>query len=372
MRKLASCLVLLVVLVIPSTSGASHQVQQGLAAGAFEPWGFNDNWFEGTPQALADIQFAGAIQPDHLSTNRFKVEWKLVEPNPPINGAHDYKFERTDPIEAAMQAQNVTPILMLSNAPEWARPPGATQACGSFAVPPDASHLDHWKDFVSAAVTEYPNVRAVEIWNEPNFRNHWCPTLSPEYYSTLLRKAHEAVRGAGSSVDVLVGGLSNAPNDAPDGRYIGSANFLRRVYQSPDGCKCYFEGVGTHPYPVAGQVGTNGAAVAAMWHEFGQLETVMANFEDEVPLWITEVGISTDPLDLLHEHSVTRMQQGPRLLNMYASLHGHPEIEGFLIHSFRDLGFSGQFATMGLITNSGGVKPAYCQLGQAIGTPPGC
>ena len=64
-----------------------------------------------------------------------------------------------------------------------------------FCIYPQLPKYDkQWQAFVKAAVSRYPNVRAIEIWNEPNLARFWSPAADPVRYATILKEAHDAVR----------------------------------------------------------------------------------------------------------------------------------------------------------------------------------
>jgi polysaccharide biosynthesis protein PslG len=274
------------VLFVPKGASATHLTDTGSPGGPTVPWGFNEDWgwsngafSAGT--AGEHMQLAGAIMPDSLSANRFHVQWADVEPT---QGTYDWT--RTDAVYAAMQQYTPDPILMLFNAPAWARDPAATcPSGGACGYPPLPAYDSDWQAFVQAAVARYPDVRAIEVWNEPNLGIFWAPAADPARYSALLTEAHTAVAAAGSSAPVLTGGLIPATTD---GTNMAAKTFLEHVYD--DAGATAFEGIGAHPYP------HKAPYVDVMWNRLDALRGVRdANSDTATPLWITEVGISTEP-----------------------------------------------------------------------------
>jgi hypothetical protein len=290
--------------------------------------------------------------PDSLSANRFHVQWAYVEDR---RGTYDWRM--SDAVYAAMQRYTVKPIMLLHRAPRWARDPAATCPSGpadACIYPPLPKYDRQWKAFVKAAVKRYPNIRAIEIWNEPNLATFWAPAADPSRYAAVLKAAHDAVRGAGSSAPVLVGGLFPAFNAASsNGANVSGNEFLNRVYATAGAGA--FEGIGSHPY--TGQA----PYVERMWTRLDALRAVRDQHGDgATPLWITEMGISTDaasgvPLD----------QQGDELVQLYRSAEGH-DVRSFAIHRLYDIGSNGP--QYGVLYQDLTPKPAYCELGAAIGT----
>lgn len=340
--------------LIPSFASATHLTSTGSATGPTVPWGFNDDWGVSnggwsSAQTGQQLQVAGAIMPDALSAARFHVQWAWVEAQ---KGTYDWA--RTDAQYAAMKQYAPRPVMLLFGAPTWARDPAAscpsTDPC---AYPPRSKYDQYWKRFVGAAAARYPEVRAIEIWNEPNIGRFWAPKPNPQRYVSLLKSAHDAAVAAGSAAPILVGGLAPAGNTATT---IGAAEFLSQVYS--DGCACYFEGIGAHPYT------TQLPLVDSMWKRLDKLRAIRDGRGDSAkPLWITEMGLSSDGTS-----GVTADTQGIALVELYRSIEGH-DIASFIIHRFHDIGYEGSYWNQtGVVHEDMSRKPAYCTLGRDIGT----
>ncbi len=343
----------LAILLVPAGASGTHLTATGDPGGPTIPWGFNEDWGWSNGAFSADtanqhMQMAGAIMPDSLSANRFTVQWADVEPSP---GTFDWT--KTDAVYAAMQQHSPRPIMLLFNTPGWARDPSATcPSGGTCGYPPLPGYDSDWEAFVRAAVTRYPDVRAIEVWNEPDLGIFWAPAADPVRYSTLLQEAHSAAIAAGSSAPILVGGLIPATTD---GTNMSAKTFLEQVYANAGADA--FEGIGAHPYP------HQAPYVDTMWKRLDALRTVRdENGDSATPLWITEVGISTDATA-----GVPPDQQGDLIAQLYRSVEGH-DIASFVIHRFYDTGSDGYWNQFGVLYQNLTPKPAYCELGTAIGT----
>jgi hypothetical protein len=343
----------LAILLAPTGASATHLTDVG-TGGATVPWGFNEDWgwangaFAGADTANTHMELAGAIMPDALSANRLHVQWGFVEDTP---GTYDWTI--SDAVYAAMQQDTVAPIMLLHRAPEWAREPdascpfGAEEVC---AYPPAPEFDDEWQAFVQAAVARYPDVRAIEIWNEPNLGIFWAPAPEPSRYAAVLDAAHDGVIAAGSSAPVLLGGLFPVATSADN---INASEFLNQVYASAGAGA--FEGIGSHPYT------RQQPYVVRMWSRIDALREVRDQHGDgATPIWITEMGISTEATA-----GVPFDQQGDALVQLYRSIEGH-DVRSFTIHRLYDVGsdYPGQF---GVLEQDLTPKPAYGELGAAIG-----
>jgi hypothetical protein len=345
----------LAILLAPAGASGTHLTATGSPGGPTVPWGFNEDWgwsngsFSGAKMANLQLQKAGAIMPDSLSANRFHVMWSYVEG---VRGTYDWSL--SDAQYAAMQKYTPRPIMLLYRAPEWARDPARTCQWGAEELciyPPLPQFDDDWKAFVRAAVARYPNVRAIEVWNEPNLATFWSPAADPSRYAAILSAAHEAVRAAGSSAPVLTGGLYPANTT---GGNVSASEFLDGVYATAGAGA--FEGIGSHPYA------HQPSYVERMWTRLDALRAVRDRYGDGgTPLWITEAGISTEATS-----GVPPDQQADVLAELYRSIEGH-DVRSFIIHRLYDVG-SNYWGQYGVLYQDLTPKPGYCELGAAIGT----
>jgi hypothetical protein len=359
----ATASLLLLAMLAPSSASATHLTDTGSPEGPTVPWGFNEFWgFRGDgtwsgEQADREIALANAIMPPALSAHRLFVQWRRVE------GTRDqYDWTVTDRAYQAMQGTEPErkPVMVIHDAPDWARDQNATcPAAGGCTYPPLPAYDGEWRQFVQDAVTRYPNVRALEVWNEPNKAQFWGPAPDPGRYVQVLALAHDAVAAAGSSAPVIIGGLG--PVQSTTATRISSREFLREIYNQ--GCACDFEGIGTHAYPRTEPL------VDDMWHELNRLFAVRDNHNDPgTPLWNTEVGVSSDATE-----GVGPERQGTELIRLYRSIEGH-DIRSFIIYRFHDCATvpcaafaDPYFNHTGVVEQSLAPKPAYCELGAVIG-----
>jgi polysaccharide biosynthesis protein PslG len=321
-------------------------------------WGFNEDWGYGSNGWTSSLttrhmQMAGAIMPDSLSANRFHVQWAKVE-----SKKGKYNWSETDSQYAAMRRYTPKPVMLIFNAPTWARDPAATcPASLPCAYPPLSQYDGAWSKFVKAAISRYRAVRAIEVWNEPNLGRFFAPAPDPARYVALLVRAHDAAAQAGSTAPVLTGGVAPTTNTSTT---IGAYNFLSQIYDGAcnGGCARYFEGIGAHPYTT----NTNPSLVENMTARLDKLRAARDEHLDNVPLWITEMGLSSDGTS-----GVTEDNQGDELVKLYRSTEGH-DVAAFIIHRFNDIGSEGSYwSQTGVVYGDLSPKPAYCELWSGIG-----
>lgn len=343
----------MVALLSPGGASATHLTETGSPGGPTVPWGFNEEWGWGwgwsSQLTNQQLELAGAIEPAGLAANRWLVQWAKVESR---KGKYDWR--ETDGQYQAMQAHAAEPVMLLWTAPAWALDRAAS--CNDPAgcvFPPLAKYDADWKRFVRAAIARYPNVRAIEVWNEPNLGRFWSPAPDPRRYGAILKGVYEAARAERSSKPVLVGGLAPAGNTATT---VGAAEFLKQLYASA--CACYFQGIATHPYTTQVPLVDN---VAKRLDKIRAVRDAAADSAKR--LWITEFGLSSNGTS-----DVTLENQGSELAQVYRSIEGH-DVAAFVIHRFHDVGFDGPYWNeTGIVREDLSLKPAYCQLGELIGT----
>ncbi|HEX7075253.1 MAG TPA: beta-xylosidase [Hyphomicrobiaceae bacterium] len=116
-------------------------------------------------------------------------------------------------------------------------------------------------------------IEAAMIWNEPNNKSHWDPELDPEWarFAEMANLAGKAIRRENPNLLRVLGGIS--PIDPIFIRNMSQRGVLDNV-----------DVVAVHGFPLDWN----------LWqiHEWpDKLEEIRA--ETELPVWVTEVGVST-------------------------------------------------------------------------------
>ncbi len=191
-------------------------------------------------------------------------------------------------------------------------------------------------------------VEAVMIWNEPNNLSHWDFELDPQWttFSAMASLAGDAIRAEAPALTRVMGGIS--PIDPGFLRLLSEQGALRHV-----------DAVGVHGFPLDWnhwQIND--------WPE--KLAEVRA--EIDLPIWISEVGVSTFGADEVQDFGLQRSAElliGKAERIHWYSLHDlpkawpattrHREAEGssYYRHFY-----------MGLIREDGTEKPALRRFSQ--------
>jgi beta-xylosidase len=116
-------------------------------------------------------------------------------------------------------------------------------------------------------------IEAAKIWNEPNNKSHWDPTLDPDWdlFAQMAKLAGQAIRAENGALARVLGGLS--PIDP---------TFLQGL--AAKGVLDHVDVVAIHGFPLDWNLWT-----IDEWPEkVREIRTVT-----DKPVWITEVGVSS-------------------------------------------------------------------------------
>jgi beta-xylosidase len=191
-------------------------------------------------------------------------------------------------------------------------------------------------------------IEAVMIWNEPNNKSHWDFQLDPDWsrFARMATLAAEAIRAEHATLPRVLGGIS--PIDA---------GFIRNM--AGQGVLDHVEAIAVHGFPLD----WNHWPLDAWPERLAEIQAVTS-----LPVWISEVGVSSFGADWVQEIGLTRTVErirglAPRihwysLLDLpraWPATTRHREAEGssYYRHFY-----------MGLIREDGTAKPAARRLAE--------
>jgi beta-xylosidase len=129
-------------------------------------------------------------------------------------------------------------------------------------------------------------IEAAMIWNEPNNKSHWDPELDPDWsrFARMGRLAGEAIAAEAPGLTRVLGGIS--PIDP---------SFIQTL--AAEGVLDHVDAVAVHGFPLD-------------WNHWqinewpDKLDEIRA--ETELPIWISEVGVSTFGAEEVQEFGLRR------------------------------------------------------------------
>jgi hypothetical protein len=303
---------------------------------------------------------------------RYPLSWRDVQPS----GTGPFNWAAYDSLvlRATQTGLEVLPMVFQTPDPLG----GATTL--PIATP---AQRDGWHAFLDAAVRRYgpggqfwaehrpgsadpvPErpIRTWQIWNEENF-NFFTSKPTPAKYAALLKASYPTIKAIDPGSQVIMGGLlGDARRAHAAGGGVGAIRYLERFYRVKR-IKSFFDGVALHPY----------AKKASYIRPMGQgIRRVMAQHKDRrTPLYITEVGWSSDPHSILGQTPAGQAQQLSKAFGMLAHLRKAWKVQRVYWFSLADAGpgLCPFCAADGLFTGDFQPKPAWSAFArQAGGTP---
>ncbi len=207
--------------------------------------------------------------------------WRDIEPT-----AGEWHWQQPDFAVQAAGYYGLGLIARLDHPPDWALRPAEDNGISPF-------NLDAYDNFVAAVARRYRGqVAAYIVWNEPNLSREWAGRPpDPAAYTALLCRAYAAIKAANPGATVVSAGLAptNGGGGAADDR-----RFLGAMYEA--GAGACFDVLGAHAYGFGRPPGDpRGAGDGLNLARMLDLRAIMAaNDGIEAPVWITELGWTTD------------------------------------------------------------------------------
>jgi hypothetical protein len=315
-------------------------------------FGFNEDWGIHAERLDYAANAGGEVI-------RFPLGWNVVQKTHPLL----WDWSEYDRLYREAKKQGLRVVLSLQDAPCWSydAPIFCTEDTGGSR--PDPQYLDEMAAFLKEAIKRYPDAIAVEIYNEPNLNPYWLGPPDPEYYTQLLKVGYEATKSVRPDLPVLFAGL--IPLNTTNETRMNYKQFLTRAYAA--GAKEYFDALSVHPYP---RPFFREDYVDRVRRYLASFKTIAyAHGDRNVPLWISEIGLST-----VGDDGVSEAEQGKRLATLYEALRRVPQVQAVIVHRMFDtIGNGNSEDGWGIVGSDLRLKPAYCRLAGLNGrSPAGC
>jgi len=225
------------------------------------------------------------------NTVKQKFPWTDMEPEP---GTWD--FSAADRIVQQVADRDLHLVVRLGQTPDWAAvEPGTATAV--IDTPP--ADLDAWANYCGTVAARYRGqIRAYQIWNEPNLAREWgALPPDPVSYVELLAACSQAIRTADPAAVLISSGLS--PTGNTDALALRDDLYLQAMYDAD--FQQYIDVVGAHA-PGFGppSYGPDDAEHdgSGRWFSFRRIEDLrkimLANDDAARQMAILEFGWTTD------------------------------------------------------------------------------
>jgi beta-xylosidase len=129
-------------------------------------------------------------------------------------------------------------------------------------------------------------IEAVKFWNEPNNKSHWDPEVDPDWgkFAEMVKLSSAAVTAEAPGLTKVLGGIS--PIDAAFIRNLAAKGVLDTV-----------DAVAVHGFPLD----WNNWQIHLWPERIAEIEAVT-----KLPVWVTEVGVSTFGAEEVQEWGLQR------------------------------------------------------------------
>ena len=315
---------------------------------------------------------------------RVNLLWSFVENT---RGYRDWSYY--DYFFSRVQRFGLRPIIVLVASPRWATEtynhmslfdtPGPNGRINA-AVRPSGAAMPAFSLFSQAAAARYsvnwanpsdPNVKvsaaAFEVWNEPNLPEYWNPvsmSASTHEYALLTWYAAVGVKTGNPYAAVIAGGVSPGRD--------GWRSWLSNYYGQYDGqVKDWFDGLAAHPYAHRKLDGTS--VVESIMKQYDGVLGAKVVAGDASPIWVTEVGITTNPWWPWDDKG-TEVQQGNWLATVEDRLRDRGAA-AMIVHTLYDAPPSASWDSgSGVMRAPGSTAPAqpkyaYCMMARRHSSP---
>lgn len=183
--------------------------------------------------------------------------------------------------------------------------------------PLDDGSRDAYCAYLADAITRFPAINDVVIWNEPNLSGFWRPQFgpsgesAPEQYEALLAHCYDVLHALRPSINVIAPATSLWGNDNPNAFSNIShspTTFIEDMgaaYRASGRSAPLFDTLGHHPYPASSSerpwvvhadptiisLGDLGRLLSVLQEAFGG--TAQPLPQGGLPIWYLETGYQT-------------------------------------------------------------------------------
>ncbi|HEU0334935.1 MAG TPA: hypothetical protein VFR43_00180 [Gaiellaceae bacterium] len=189
-----------------------------------------------------------------------------------------------------------------------------------FYAPTTAGDREQYCTYLRDAVTRFPQIRDVVIWNEPNLSSFWTPQFNPDgtsaapaAYVSLLARCWDVLHAFRPGVNVIAPATSPWGNDDPGAASNVShspTRFLLELgaaYRASGRDKPIFDTLGHHPYPASSAERPWRTHTSDQLISIGDLDRLVGAAEQAfggtgqtapgsgLPIWYLETGYQTVP-----------------------------------------------------------------------------
>jgi hypothetical protein len=325
--------VVVIAILLAALSAEQAQAGPGVRYGIQD-----DAWINHGPGRLGDrLDTLDRLGADVV---RYTLQWNEIEP-----AQGRFRWRLSDRVLRGLKTRGIQPVVTLVGVPGWAnggRPPRFAPPSGrEFAA------------FATAAALRYPFVRYWVIWNEPNLRRWFEPTLPGTYVRRILNPAYRAIHLVNRRARVA-GGVTG-PRGNVGG--VSPVDWLRGM----DRAGARLDAYAHHPHPGGPfETPTSGGCFGARCKTITLanlsllVREVRRAWGRRVRIWLTEWGYQTNPPDEFL--GVSRRLQAQYIGEAARRVYRARQVDMLIQFLYQDEQQPERFQS-GLVTVAGRAKP---------------
>jgi Cellulase (glycosyl hydrolase family 5) len=304
-----------------------------------------------------------------VKVTRVDVVWSQVAPRKPADPRNPadpaYDWSRYDTLLKGLKARNIGTLLDFYHTPSWAsraKKPASNDAPRVADAAPFAAAIArrYSGTFPDPAGGVLPEVRRIEVWNEPNIDTffeaqcrksgaNWAYD-SPRAYAALLAVAYREIKRANPRA-IVVGGVAGptAAISCPgrDRRVPSDATFADLVVRERPPMDAWSQ----HLYPIGSP---RTAYFVPSWSSIPRIARALDKLRPGIPIYVTETGYHTS-YNRFHRYFVSEAQQAAWVDETFEQAARYPRVEMATWFNLQD----NPFWTGGLVRGDGTRKPSY-------------
>ena len=301
---------------------------------------------------------------------RVDVLWRRIAPRRPADGRNPedpaYDWTQLDQIVRGLSARGILPMFTFYRTPAWASPSGADSAAPRLAAVARFSRAlatRYSGTYAPPGRTALPEVRRIEVWNEPNLPFFYAPQCrrvgrkivrtAPRRYAALLRVAYREIHRANPDA-IVVGGVtgpaSSSSRSCGADAATSALDFIAGMARERPPLDVFAQ----HVYPIGSPAR---ASFFPSWRTFGRLERAVDRIRRGVPIYVTETGYHTS-YNRFHRYFVSEAQQAAWLDQTYRVAARRPRVELVVWFNLQD----NPFWTGGLLRRDLTAKPSFARF----------
>ncbi|GAB41309.1 hypothetical protein GOSPT_125_00760 [Gordonia sputi NBRC 100414] len=220
-------------------------------------------------------RYVAAVVDSGVRMLRMDLSWPLLEPAEGV-----FNWAPLDRVVNALRSSGISILGIIDYTPAWA-------SGHSDQVTYRPTTAAEYGDFAGTVASRYKGrIKAYEIWNEPNGTPYFRPEPDPEFYTSMLRAAHTAIKAADSAALVVGGAVGLAPDTEIS---MNARTFVDRMYQA--GAAGHFDALSVHPYSYPNGLTANADNKVSVVSMLADIRAEMvARGDGGRKMWATEVG----------------------------------------------------------------------------------